>query len=481
VAGLANHTVLIRRDGQELPIDDSGAPIRDGQGQLIGVVLVLRDVTARRTTERALLAAHEIAQSAAQRLQRLLAVSAGLAQAATPQDVLRVTVQQGHEAVDAAAGAAFLPQAQQPALKVAFAMNYPARSMVAMVPLDGTSPAAEAFERGQPVWVESNAALLARYPGRPGNSGYEAVAAVPLMGRDGPRGVLGFSFAERKTFSPEERQLLVSLAQQCMQALERAELYEQEQQLNVDLDERVRERTAALDAANRALATEMDQRRQAERKMEQWREAERERLARELHDELGGNLTALKMDLARILRNNQLPAGAKDGLATAMSDIDGIIDMVRNVAYELRPAVLDQFGLLAALQGHFEDFLRHSGLKGEFQTELQELPVDGGAATACYRVFQEALTNVGRHAQASRVDVRVCVTATEAIVRVADDGRGMTAEMLAGGGRLGLVGMRERAQLFGGQVKIESTLGAGTVVEVRIPIEGGWGEKNHKA
>jgi signal transduction histidine kinase len=288
---------------------------------------------------------------------------------------------------------------------------------------------------------------------------------VPLIGRAGPRGVLGFSFADRKTFNPEERQLLISLAQQCVQALERAELHEQAQRLNVDLDERVRERTAALNAANGALAAEM-----AERKMEQWREAERGCMARELHDELGGNLTALKMDLARTLRTQEAPAGAKVSLTTSLSDIDGIIDIVRHIAYELRPAMLDQLGWPPAMQGHFQDFLRHAGLEGDFENDLEELRLESDAATACYRIFQEALTNVARHAQASRVVVAVSATPTDAIVRVTDNGRGMSAEMLAGGGRLGLVGMRERAQLFGGQLSIQSAIDSGTVVEVRIPL-----------
>jgi signal transduction histidine kinase len=321
--------------------------------------------------------------------------------------------------------------------------------------------------------VESVAQLRARFPTRPGDSGYEAIAAVPLIGRAGPRGVLGFSFKQRQAFEADERQLLASLAEQCAQALERSELYAQAQRLNADLDERVRERTAALNAANRALAAQMDEQRNAERQMERWREAERERMARELHDELGGNLTALKMDLARAARATDLPAATRAALSASMGDIDTIVDMVRRIAYELRPAVLDQFGLLAALRGHLEDFLRHTGLAGEFQTALDELTLDPDAATACYRIFQEALTNVARHAHATRVDVTVAAAAGQALLRVADNGQGMGPEALAGAGRLGLVGMRERAALFGGQLSIDSTTpGAGTVVTLRLPLPG---------
>ncbi len=470
VAGLANHTVLLRRDGSEIPIDDSGAPIRDGQGQLMGVVLVFRDVTARRSAEQALRNAHDTAQLSAERLQRLLAVSARLAQAVTPQDVIKVAVRQGREAVGASAGVAFLREDERPEMRVVYAVEYPASILVRVVPLEEPAPATEALLSGEPVWIESRAELRARYPRRSGE-GYEAVAAVPLVGHGRPRGVLGFSFAERKTFSPDERKLLTSLAQQCVQALERAELYEQAQRLNADLDERVRERTAALNAANSALATEMDQRRNVERKMEQWREAERERMAREVHDELGGNLTALKMDLARAARGADLPAAASSALNGAMNDIDTIIDMVRHVAYELRPAVLDQFGLLAALQVHFEQFLRHSGQDGEFETTLEELSLAPDAATACYRIFQEALTNVARHAQASRVMAQVTIDGGEGVVRVIDNGQGMAPDLLLnGGGRLGVVGMRERAQLFGGRLKISSAAGTGTTVELRLPL-----------
>src|SRR5262249_46728192 len=156
-------------------------------------------------------------------------------------------------AAEAAAAAALLRVDERPELSIAYALNYPEESVSQPFPLESALPAAEVYRSGQPLWLESRAALLARYPGVAVPSGYEAVAAVPLIGYRGTRGVLGFSFAGPKTFDAGERQLLESLALQCAQALERAELYEQAQRLNVVLDERVRERTAELKEANVAL------------------------------------------------------------------------------------------------------------------------------------------------------------------------------------------------------------------------------------
>jgi PAS domain S-box-containing protein len=474
VAGLANHTVLSRRDGLELPIDDSGAPIRDAQGNLIGVALIFRDISTRRSAERALQAAHESAQQAAQRLQQLLAVSAALAQAATPAEVIDVAVRKGLEAARAAAGTAFLLDADGQRLTQAIALNYPAMPVAAFpwVPLDAPLPIAEACRTGAAVWLESRKLLVERYPALDDprrQSGYEGTAAIPLLGRHGPRGALGFSFAGAHTFEPEERQLLASIAEQCVQALERAELYAEAQQLNQVLDGRVRERTAALEAANAALSKEVSERLRAEQKLEQWREIERGRLAREIHDELGGRITGLKMDLSRAARANNLPPPAQAALELALRDIDALVNAVRRIAQDLRPSVLDDFGLVAALEAHFADFLSRSGLAGTFHTEVAELAVTPEAASASFRIFQEALTNIARHAQATEVTVRLEIQAGHALLRIADNGRGIPAEAMTSTERLGLTGMRERAQLAAGELTIESAAGRGTVILVRIP------------
>jgi PAS domain S-box-containing protein len=221
------------------------------------------------------------------------------------------------------------------------------------------------------------------------------------------------------------------------------------------------------------LMHEVAARQRALRQLEDWREDERSRIAREVHDELGGALTALKMGLRRARRVEHMPAAGQALLDELAAEIDATAMIVRRIAHELRPAVLDDFGLLSALEWQYSEFLKRSGLQGEWQCEVEELPLPDKAAIACFRIVQEALTNVARHAQASRVSLAIRREGGQFVIRVADDGRGMAedGEQPAQAG-LGLVGMHERAVLLSGELRIDSLPGKGTIITLRVPATG---------
>lgn len=200
------------------------------------------------------------------------------------------------------------------------------------------------------------------------------------------------------------------------------------------------------------------------------REEERTRIARELHDELGQMLTALKMDVSWL--KSRLPegeSGAANKTSAMAKLIDDTLDAVRSIAADLRPVMLDDLGLRAAVEWLLEGFSKRTGISYELATELNEYRLDDDRTTAAFRVVQECLTNVARHAQASHVVVKIGYRDEELRVSVKDDGRGISPATDGQRKSYGLLGIRERAAHFGGSMNIGSAKGDGTVVEVSLP------------
>jgi signal transduction histidine kinase len=153
-----------------------------------------------------------------------------------------------------------------------------------------------------------------------------------------------------------------------------------------------------------------------------------------------------------------------------MTTLDETVTAVQRISAELRPSALDDLGLAAAIEAEAARFEQRTGIECELSLpDDRQLHVENAAATAIYRVAQEALTNVSRHANASRVEVRLRDRPGELLLEIRDDGRGITAAQIDGAFSLGLIGIRERVALAGGTVRIEGIAGRGTIVSVRIP------------
>lgn len=204
------------------------------------------------------------------------------------------------------------------------------------------------------------------------------------------------------------------------------------------------------------------------------REEERTRIAREIHDELGQQLTGFKIQLSR-LRNkvSKLPDAAVGPLlgefTEASSQVDSTIESVRRIATELRPSVLDTFGLSAAIGWQAEEFQRQTGIRCS-SGEIEELSVPATLSTAAFRILQEALTNVARHAHASEVKVKLLREDLELVLVVEDNGSGITPQRARASDSLGLSGMRERARIAGGKLDIRGLAKRGTRVTARFPF-----------
>jgi signal transduction histidine kinase len=210
-----------------------------------------------------------------------------------------------------------------------------------------------------------------------------------------------------------------------------------------------------------------DELRALSERIESAREEERTNIAREIHDELGQALTALKLDLAWVsYRSSTEVKGRLDEMARAT---DAILDTVRRISAELRPGILDEIGLRAAIEWQADQLTRRTGLPCEVRSEIGELQLERGLSTAIFRIFQEALTNVTRHANATRVDVSLRLERGQFRLDVADDGVGVP-EIAPRNSSLGLLGMRERARRCGGDCTVRRRDPRGTVVSLSVPL-----------
>jgi PAS domain S-box-containing protein len=254
---------------------------------------------------------------------------------------------------------------------------------------------------------------------------------------------------------------------------------------NEELELRVVRRTAVLSRVNQELRKEIAERKFAEEKLrtsleqlralaarlQSVREEERTHVAREIHDELGQACTAIKMDLALIGRRatpeqTQLRAKAN----SAMQLTDDMIATLRRIASELRPRMLDDLGLSAALESQAQEFETRTGVRCTVTLPREPLTLDEDRSTAVFRIFQESLTNVTRHAQATRVEAVLSVENGQLIFKVGDNGRGIGPEEVKGRKSLGLVGMQERALMLNGELDISGVPGVGTTLTLRIPL-----------
>jgi PAS domain S-box-containing protein len=314
---------------------------------------------------------------------------------------------------------------------------------------DTDCPIFNAFRRGLPCRIDTEV-----FWRRDGNSFAVEYSSHPILDGDTVRGAV-ITFVD----ITERRRAAHAL-----------------QQSRDELERRVAERTSELSAA-------LQQVRELSAWMESVREDERTRIAREVHDELGSLLVALKMDVDWIGKRlgeqrARTPDAAEDmrlqmrGKCSNMSGlIERAVDNVGRIITDLRPSILDHQGLWAALEWQAHEFARAAELQMDWRMAVDESPeLPGPAATAVFRIFQEMLSNVGRHAHAKRVEVEIHIDGDELYLHVRDDGAGAPAQAFHAPTSYGVRGMRERALHFGGSVEISSRIGRGTLLCLRMPL-----------
>jgi PAS domain S-box-containing protein len=228
--------------------------------------------------------------------------------------------------------------------------------------------------------------------------------------------------------------------------------------------------------AEELLRATSEQLRALSARLQSAREEEGARIAREIHDELGSALTTLKWDLETIdrenveARDNADLGSIREKIAAMMQLIDTTTHTMKRISSELRPSILDDIGLVEAIDWQTQQFQTRTGIICNCDCGLENVDITQEQSTAIFRIFQEALTNILRHAQATQVDVAVKHEAGELVLTIKDNGRGISDEEKTSPQSLGLLGMRERVSLIGGQIDITGAKGEGTVATVRVPL-----------
>ncbi len=288
------------------------------------------------------------------------------------------------------------------------------------------------------------------------NTDVRTIICTPILSSFGE--VLGYFDIRNKQgtegFTLADQDMLMALAPAASIAIQNALAYQQRLSAEAELQESY-ERLRAL-AANLELV----------------REEERTQIARELHDQLGQALTAMKFDLAWLtdrLVNKDAALSQKTKAVTVQ--MDTMIKTVRRIATELRPGMLDDLGLAASIEWQARDFEKRTGIVCEVSASSPDLSLPRAPSLALFRIFQEALTNVARHAGAQHIEVRLVAMPEALTLQIHDDGRGIQADEIAGLHSLGLLGMRERAQRLGGTFDIQGVPGDGTIVTVSVPVK----------
>lgn len=491
-AAQASATLRYRQSdtGDERWSADQATAIFDANGQVELAINILHDITELKTTEqsqRVLAEAGRLLSSALDASTRLTS----LVQMVVPAlaDWCAVDVLDGNESIRRVAVAHVDPE------KVALARELQERYPVN---IDSPTGVPNVLRTGQSEYYPtlSIETLLATTRDEEQRNlvrelKLRSVMVVPLLAHGRTLGALTFVWAESgKQYTLTDLALAEELGRRAGLALDNALLYEQTQNLNARLEQRIIERTVQLETANTQLTAEIAERRLANRNLEDSRaqlrelsaylqaarEEERAHIAREIHDELGQVLTTLKMDLASMQRSIANGEAApteplRERMKIMSQSIDSTVQMVRRLATELRPSILDDLGLAAAIEWQKGDFQSRTGIQCDLEINLDESSVGPQARIALFRIFQETLTNVARHANATLIKIRLEEGAEYLTLQVQDNGRGITADDIAKSRSFGVLGMRERVRLLNGDFDINGVPGQGTTVTVRLKRE----------
>lgn len=316
------------------------------------------------------------------------------------------------------------------------------------------SPLKDAIKQKRPITIESvdDNPPLEPWQEEALNRGWRTLVAVPLLAHNRLVGILAASAYHSGYFGPNEMAILMSLASQAAIAIQNARLFTQ------------------LEASRQELQ-------KMSLRLVNAQEEERRRISREIHDELGQALTALKINLD--VARRALPEEASAKLYRSVQEAGALavqtLEAARSLSLEIHPAILDDLGLVSALRWEIDRFEQLTGQKVNFEADVADTPLlQSELEITIYRITTEALTNVARHAQASDIHVYLQVTEQRVILKVKDNGVGFDSKRLlttpTERQSLGLVSMRERAGLLGGELKIASKPGQGTRIEAHFPV-----------
>lgn len=477
----------VRKDGSRFWANVVSTAVRNEQGQLLGFTHVARDVTQHKEAEERIQALNEQLEA---RVRDLGAANEEITRRVRELDAANTAITSISRALDLphvlqniVDSARDLVQSRYAALGVS-----DSEGRIVQFITSGISPEQRAAIGPPPHGHGLLGALITdatplRIPNigdDPRSHGFPAnhppmtsLLGVPILFQGKPLGNLYLTDKiGAETFSEEDQALLIVLANHAAVAIENARLYEEArasrdrlQVWSQALEAKVAERTREIERYSKELTT----------RVFQAQEEERKRLARELHDDTAQSLSTLLINLD--LLEPFMPTESdllRNGIDRIRDLIKRTLDNVRALSHDLRPTILDDFGLIAALQWYVDEYEATFGIPVNLEIEEPPEPLTAQVELALFRIAQEALTNVGKYAEATAARVELSFSSSRAVLTVADNGKGFDLAAVSGPtkqGGLGLYGMRERAALLGASFVIDTMPGKGTSVRVSVPLD----------
>ncbi len=465
---------FMRSDGSRLHTRINSSPIFDEEGNFRGTSSFITDVTARKEAEDALAKEVEVNKAIAD-------LSATLLSRASIKTISAMVLEIARRLTESSLGYVGYIDAETG--------NFLYASLDMTISKDGNINFQEldkipilAMEKRHGFFSNSASSDRRSFKGPLHGAPVERFVWVPSLMGETQVGQISLANSTRD-YDQKDVELLQRLADIYAVALLRMWSEEELEVYRHDLEELVKERTLDLDRINQQLEAEVIERKSKEKavqetasqlralsaRLQSVREEERRSIALDVHDKLGQALTGLKIGVSLLKKRVAGDSVLEERLEGMSQLIDDTIKAVREISAQLRPGMLEDFGLLAALEWQLEKFKEATGLECVLTSDINEEGLDKELSTALFRIAQEAMTNVARHADASRLELRLHEDHGSISMELLDDGRGIDEEQVSAPGSLGILGMKERALAFGGEVEMRGEEGKGTVLIARIP------------
>jgi signal transduction histidine kinase len=448
---------ILRKDGSRVELNVTNVPIVVND-RIVGVYGVAKDITERKRVEVALKRSEESAKKLADENAAIAQIGRIISSSMNIEEVYEEFKKEVGRLISFERIAINMVDAEDGNLDSPYVagIGVPGRKEAEVISLAGEGAEWVLQNRlslllGKENWRE----IAGLFPGlRPiFRAGFKTCMIVALISGGRVIGILSFLSIRPDAYCEDDLKLAERIGSQISRAIDNAQLF------------------LGSMRAEEELKKSRDQLRALAEHLQSVREEDRTRIARWIHDEVGQALTRIGVDLWGLAADSPKEKQSLKGKIESISKFVGAtMELVRRMSTELRPSVLD-FGLVAALEWQAQEFQNRTGIQCECQVSSDEVNLPGDHSTAVFRIFQEILTNVVRHAKASRVAVALKRAADSVVLEVKDNGRGISQSEISDPKALGLLGMRERAILFGGEVNFISVPGRGTTVVVRIPLK----------
>jgi PAS domain S-box-containing protein len=437
----SGEAIRFQAEREGATLDISIYPVFDAQGELARFAVFARDITEQIKTRQAI-------EQRSRELAALNEIGQAVISTLDLQEMLTLIAEHTNQLMGMAATSIVLREEADDGLYFAAASGEGADAIVGQRLAIDQGIAGWVIQHGKPVLIPDVSKDARWYGSLDAQTGFStrSLLCVPLKSKERTIGALE-ALNKPDGFTQADLHLLSTLAAPVATAIENARLFKE-----------VRVGREQLQSLSRRLV--------------EMQEAERAHVARELHDETGQALSGMLLSLSLLEQEADQPKAVKDRTSELLVLVDDMLENLHRLAMNLRPATLDHLGLLPTLEQYVETFEEQYNIETQFEIVglgSDRLPPE--METALYRIVQESLTNVARHAQATRVDVLVARRDDQVVTIVEDNGSGFDPESAMQTSRLGLLGMRERAEMLNGRLVIESVPGSGTTVLVEVPYQ----------